>query len=63
MPKPATGLGPAFALAGRALDVVFVGSCTNSRLSDPRRGGVLRGRKVSARAHAGGARLEQVKKD
>ena len=38
------------ALAGRPVDVVFVGSCTNSRLSDLREAaGVLRGRKVHPR--------------
>ena len=38
------------ALAGRPVDVVFVGSCTNSRLSDLRQAaGVLRGRHVHPR--------------
>ncbi|MCF7223250.1 3-isopropylmalate dehydratase large subunit [Marilutibacter chinensis] len=38
------------ALAGRPVDVVFVGSCTNSRLSDLRDAArVLRGRKVHPR--------------
>ena len=38
------------AVAGRAVDVVFVGSCTNSRLSDLRAmAEVLRGRKVHPR--------------
>jgi len=38
------------AVAGRAVDVVFVGSCTNSRLSDLREAaGVLRGRRVHPR--------------
>ncbi|MBU8977709.1 MULTISPECIES: 3-isopropylmalate dehydratase large subunit [unclassified Lysobacter] len=37
-------------LAGRAVDVVFVGSCTNSRLSDLREAAnVLRGRRVHPR--------------
>ena len=38
------------ALAGQPVDVVFVGSCTNSRLSDLREtAGVLRGRQVHPR--------------
>ncbi|TWI06126.1 3-isopropylmalate/(R)-2-methylmalate dehydratase large subunit [Luteimonas cucumeris] len=38
------------ALAGRPVDVVFVGSCTNSRLSDLRQvASVLRGRRVHPR--------------
>ena len=38
------------AVAGRAVDVVFVGSCTNSRLSDLREAAsVLRGRRVHPR--------------
>jgi 3-isopropylmalate/(R)-2-methylmalate dehydratase large subunit len=38
------------ALAGRPVDVVFVGSCTNSRLSDLRQvAAVLRGRQVHPR--------------
>jgi 3-isopropylmalate/(R)-2-methylmalate dehydratase large subunit len=38
------------AMAGRAVDVVFVGSCTNSRLSDLRQAAsVLRGRRVHPR--------------
>jgi 3-isopropylmalate/(R)-2-methylmalate dehydratase large subunit len=37
------------ALAGTPVDIVFLGSCTNSRLSDLRAAaGVLRGRKVAA---------------
>jgi len=53
------------AVAGRAVDVVFVGSCTNSRLSDLRAAaGVLKGRKVHPRVRmlvVPGS--EQVKKD
>src|SRR5204863_4265119 len=38
------------ALLGHPIDVVFIGSCTNSRLSDLRSAaGVLRGRKVNPR--------------
>jgi 3-isopropylmalate/(R)-2-methylmalate dehydratase large subunit len=53
------------AVASRPVDVVFVGSCTNSRLSDLREAAsVLRGRKVHPRVRmlvvAGS---EQVKKD
>ena len=41
---------PGAALAGRPVDVVFVGSCTNSRLSRPARSRrVLRGRRVHPR--------------
>ncbi|HYR42801.1 MAG TPA: 3-isopropylmalate dehydratase large subunit, partial [Terriglobia bacterium] len=41
-------LEPGQALAGHPIDVVFIGSCTNSRLSDLRSAaGVIRGRKVS----------------
>ncbi len=44
------GWAPGEALAGRAVDVVFVGSCTNSRLSDLRETArVLRGRRVHPR--------------
>ena len=41
------------------VDIVFLGSCTNSRIGDLRAAAdLLRGRKVAARrAHAGGARL------
>ena len=40
---------PGHALAGTPVDVVFVGSCTNGRLSDMRQvAQVLRGRKVAA---------------
>jgi len=52
-------------VAGRAVDVVFVGSCTNSRLSDLREAaGVLRGRHVHPRVRmlvVPGS--EQVKRD
>jgi len=41
------GLRPGQAIAGQPVDVVFIGSCTNSRISDLRlAAGVLRGRKV-----------------
>jgi 3-isopropylmalate dehydratase len=51
--------GPAKPMLGMPVDVVFVGSCTNSRLSDLRTAArVLQGHKVARRrAHAGGARL------
>jgi 3-isopropylmalate/(R)-2-methylmalate dehydratase large subunit len=42
------GLNPGERLAGKAIDVVFIGSCTNSRISDLREAArVFRGRKVS----------------
>src|SRR6516165_7136126 len=42
-------LEPGQALAGHPIDIVFIGSCTNSRLSDLRSAArVIRGRKVSA---------------
>ena len=41
------GLAPGQPLLGQPIDVVFIGSCTNSRLSDLRAAaGVLKGRKV-----------------
>ncbi len=41
------GLEPGRPLAGRPVDVVFIGSCTNARISDLRvAAGVLRGRRV-----------------
>ncbi|MDI1252563.1 3-isopropylmalate dehydratase large subunit [Thermomonas sp.] len=44
------GFEPGAALAGREVDVVFVGSCTNARLSDLRQvAQVLRGRRVHPR--------------
>jgi 3-isopropylmalate/(R)-2-methylmalate dehydratase large subunit len=59
------GLEPGVPIAGRRIDVAFLGSCTNSRLSDLRAAaGVLRGRRV-----APGVRMlvvpgsEQVKRD
>jgi 3-isopropylmalate/(R)-2-methylmalate dehydratase large subunit len=42
------GLEPGAPLLGRKIDVVFIGSCTNSRLSDLREAArVFRGRKVA----------------
>jgi 3-isopropylmalate/(R)-2-methylmalate dehydratase large subunit len=42
------GFAPGDTLAGRPVDVVFIGSCTNSRLSDLHAAaGLLRGRKVA----------------
>jgi len=44
------GLNPGEAIAGRPIDVVFIGSCTNSRISDLREAArILRGRRVSSR--------------
>ncbi len=44
------GLSPGQSIAGLPIDVVFIGSCTNSRISDLRAAAeVLRGRKVSPR--------------
>ena len=41
-------LEPGQSLLGRAVDVVFVGSCTNSRISDLRQAAtVMRGRRVA----------------
>jgi len=43
-------LAPGKPLAGKAIDVVFVGSCTNSRISDLRAAAsVMKGRKVNPR--------------
>jgi len=47
------GLEAGKPLAGKAVDVVFVGSCTNSRISDLRdAASVLRGRRVAAGVRA-----------
>ena len=44
------GLQPGSRCSGHQIDVVFIGSCTNSRISRPARGGepVSKGRKVAA---------------
>ena len=43
------GLAPGKPLIGQPIDVVFIGSCTNSRLSDLRAAaGLLKGRKVAS---------------
>ncbi|MCX6135591.1 MAG: 3-isopropylmalate dehydratase large subunit [Ignavibacteriales bacterium] len=43
------GLKPGELLAGKPVDVVFIGSCTNSRISDLRQAStIFKGRKVSA---------------
>ncbi len=42
------GLRPGASLVGQPLDVVFIGSCTNSRISDLRlAAGILKGRKIA----------------
>ena len=47
------GLEPGTPLLGRKIDVVFIGSCTNSRLSDLREAArVFRGRKVASGVRA-----------
>src|SRR3546814_14437403 len=52
-------------LAGRPVDVVFVGSCTNARLSDLRQAaGILRGRRVHPRVRMLGVPgYEQVRRE
>ena len=48
MTKAAVLIEPGKPLAGQKIDVVFIGSCTNSRISDLRAAAsVLKGRKVS----------------
>jgi 3-isopropylmalate/(R)-2-methylmalate dehydratase large subunit len=47
------GLRAGMPLAGLPIDAAFIGSCTNSRVSDLRRvAGILRGRKVAAGVRA-----------
>jgi 3-isopropylmalate/(R)-2-methylmalate dehydratase large subunit len=47
------GLAPGAAIAGQPIQVVFIGSCTNSRLSDLRAAAaLLRGRRVAAGVRA-----------
>ncbi len=47
------GLKPGIRLAGHPVDVVFIGSCTNSRIGDLRQAAtVLRGRKVASSVRA-----------
>jgi 3-isopropylmalate/(R)-2-methylmalate dehydratase large subunit len=47
------GLSPGMPLEGLPIDVVFIGSCTNSRLSDLRdAAALLRGRRVAPGVHA-----------
>ena len=47
------GLRPSQPLLGQPIDVVFIGSCTNSRITDLRQAaGVLKGRKVHPRVRA-----------
>jgi 3-isopropylmalate/(R)-2-methylmalate dehydratase large subunit len=47
------GISPGQPLLGRPIDVVFIGSCTNSRISDLRAAAaVMRGRKVASNVRA-----------
>ena len=47
------GLGAGEAIAGVPIDAVFIGSCTNSRLSDLRRAAaILKGRRKAEHVHA-----------
>jgi 3-isopropylmalate/(R)-2-methylmalate dehydratase large subunit len=47
------GLKPGTVLAGHPIDVVFIGSCTNSRISDLRQAAtILSGRKVASGVRA-----------
>jgi 3-isopropylmalate/(R)-2-methylmalate dehydratase large subunit len=58
------GLHPGEPLLGRPVDVVFLGSCTNARLSDLRlAGGLLRGRKVKVKRMLVVPGSQQVKRD
>ena len=46
------GLQPGQQLLGKKVDVVFIGSCTNGRISDLRQAaGLIKGRKVSTTTH------------
>jgi 3-isopropylmalate/(R)-2-methylmalate dehydratase large subunit len=48
-----TGFGPGAPVRGTRIDVAFIGSCTNGRLSDLREAArVARGRKVASRVRA-----------